>query len=322
MASPEPPEPGAAAAPAVTTTMDGARAAAGPGTQLVGVIGSPIAHSLSPLLHNAAFVALGLAGSWHSLAFEVAPGRAAGALDAMRRAAISGLSVTMPHKADVAALVDERTDVARRLDAVNCIVNRDDVLLGANTDGEGFVASLARGAAFTPDGRRCLVIGAGGAARAVVLALADAGASQVAVLNRTPERAVTAAALAGPAGSVVPAGAGALAEAVGAADLVVNATPVGMLGAPTSGGAHDWLVSPRLLHAGQVAADLVYAPRPTAWLVDAAAAGARTVDGLGMLVHQAAAQLVLWTGAEAPVQAMWAAAEAAEVADVADPGRA
>ncbi len=288
--------------------MDGARAEAGPDTRLVGVIGSPVAHSLSPLLHDAAFAALGLGDTWRSLAFEVAPGQAAGALAAMRRADISGLSVTMPHKADVAALVDDCTEVARRLGAVNCIVNTDGVLLGTNTDGAGFVASLARGAAFTPAGKRCLVIGAGGAARAVVLALADAGASEVAVLNRTPDRATAAAALAGAVGSVVTEGAHHLAEAVGSADLVVNATPVGM----TGGAAGPWLVAPQLLHAGQVAADLVYVPRPTPWLVQAAAAGARSVDGLGMLVHQAAAQLALWTGAVPPVEAMWQAAEAVD----------
>ena len=292
-------------------TIDGARADAGPDTRLVGVIGSPIAHSLSPLLHNAAFAALGLGASWHSLAFEVAPGQAAEALEAMRRADLSGVSVTMPHKADVVALVDECTEVAQRLDAVNCIVRTEGVLLGTNTDGEGFVASLARGADFTPAGRRCVVIGAGGAARAVVLALADAGASRVSVVNRTPERAVTAAALAGRAGSVVPPGERALAKAVGSADLVVNATPFGMAGASPEGAA-PWLVAPQLLHEGQVAADLVYAPRPTRWLVEAAAAGARGVDGLGMLVHQAAAQLVLWTGVPAPVEAMWEAAEAAD----------
>ncbi len=294
--------------------MDAARADAGPEARLVGVIGSPIAHSLSPLLHNAAFAALGLR-AWRSLAFEVAPGEAATALAAMRRTDVSGLSVTMPHKADVATLVDECSDVARRLGAVNCIVNRDGVLLGTNTDGEGFVASLARGANFSPAGKRCLVIGAGGAARAVVLALADAGASEVAVLNRTPARAVTAATLAGSAGSVVLAGGDALAEGIGAADLVVNATPIGMAGASPKGSGGDaetWLVEPQLLHSGQVAADLVYAPRPTSWLVEAAAAGATAVDGLGMLVHQAAAQLVLWTGEAAPVEAMWRAAEAAD----------
>jgi shikimate dehydrogenase len=291
--------------------MDGARAEAGPVARLVGVIGSPIAHSLSPLLHNAAFNALGLGAMWHSQAFEVAPGQAASALAAMRRADVSGLSVTMPHKADVAALVDQCSEVARRLGAVNCIVNDSGVLLGTNTDGEGFLASLARGAAFSPAGRRCLVIGAGGAARAVVLALADAGADQVAVLNRTPERAATAAALAGPVGWPVPPGDEARLGAIRSADLVVNATPFGMAGASPVG-ASPWLVAPDLLHAGQVAADLVYAPRPTPWLVGAAAAGARPVDGLGMLVHQAAAQLVLWTGEDAPVEAMWQAAEAVD----------
>jgi shikimate dehydrogenase len=293
-------------------TMEEARADAGPAARLVGVIGSPIAHSLSPLLHNAAFAALGLGATWRSRAFEVPAGQANEALVAMRRADISGLSVTMPHKADVAALVDDCTDVARRLSAVNCIDNRDGVLLGTNTDGAGFVASLGRGAAFTPAGKRCLVIGAGGAARAVVLALADAGASRVAVLNRTPSRAETAAELAGPAGSVVPPGEKALVEAVRSADLVVNATPFGMAGASPARGSTPWLVAPDLLRAGQLAADLVYAPRPTPWLVRARAAGAQGEDGLGMLVHQAAVQLELWTGEPAPVEAMWHAAEAAE----------
>ena len=219
----------------------------------------------------------------------------------------------MPHKADVVALVDECTAVAQRLGAVNCVVNRDGDLLGTNTDGAGFVASLARGAAFSAAGKRCLVIGAGGAARAVVLALTDAGASQVAVLNRTPERAATAAALAGPAGLVVPADEKAQVEVVRSADLVVNATPFGMAGASPRASA-PWVVAPQLLHAGQVAADLVYAPRPTQWLMEAAAAGAHSVDGLGMLVHQAATQLELWTGEPAPVEAMWRAAEAADPA--------
>ncbi len=290
--------------------MDGARRDAGPGVAIVGVIGSPVAHSLSPLLHRTAFAALGLGDTWRSFAFEVGPGAAAGALDDMRRAGVTGLSVTMPHKADVAALVDECSAPARRLAAVNCVVNQGGSLFGANTDGEGFVSSLVRGAGFDPAGRRCLVIGAGGAARAVVLALADAGAAAVAIVNRTPERAYRAAGLAGPAGSVVTLTDGSVAAAVAVADLVVNATPVGMAGVAQPG-SPEWLVPPVLLGQGQVAADLVYAPRPTPWLRDAAAAGATTLDGLGMLVHQAAAQLVLWTGMEPPVEAMWRAAEAA-----------
>jgi shikimate dehydrogenase len=284
--------------------MPALRASVGRDTRLVGVIGSPIAHSLSPRLHTAAFEALGLARGWRSVAFEVPAGQAATALADMRRADITGLSVTMPHKADVAALVDKRTAVAGRLGAVNCIVNDNGVLTGTNTDGEGFVASLARGAGFDPRGRRCVVVGAGGAARAVVLALADSAAGAVVVANRTPERAVTAAALAGPVGSALGLSDPALVEALAGADLVVNATPVGMDGVASDDG---WAIDPRLLGPGQVAADLVYAPRPTPWLAAAGQSGARVLDGLGMLVHQAAAQLRLWTGMEPPVEAMWAA---------------
>ncbi len=293
--------------------MDALRAAMGPRTRLVGVIGSPITHSLSPRLHTAAFEAIGLAGAWRSAAFEVPPGGAVDALADMRRADVTGLSVTMPHKADVAALVDECTAVARRLGAVNCVVNDGGALTGTNTDGEGFVASLARGVGFDPGEKRCLVLGAGGAARAVVLALAGAGASSVVVANRTPERAAAAAALAGSAGSVVDLLGPALVTALGEADLVVNATPVGMEG--VADGA-EWPADPRRLGPGQVAADLVYAPRPTPWLAAARAAGATTLDGLGMLVHQAAAQLALWTGLDPPVEAMWRAV--AGVGDVGD----
>jgi shikimate dehydrogenase len=285
-------------------TMEDARARCGPGATLVGVIGSPISHSLSPLLHNAAFEALGLAG-WRSFAFEVPAGEAGRALEDMRRYDVRGLSVTMPHKADVAALMDATSDVARRLGAVNCVLNRDGALTGTNTDGQGFVDSLARGVGFDPAGHRCLVIGAGGAARAVILALADAGAAEVAVLNRTADRAEEAAALAGAAGLVV---GGDVAGVVARSDLIVNATPLGMTGGQA---AEAWPVAPELLRAGQVAADLVDAPRPTAWLERAAAQGATPLDGLGMLVHQAAAQVVLWTGHEAPVEQMWHVAEAA-----------
>jgi shikimate dehydrogenase len=267
------------------------------------VIGHPVRHSLSPLLHNTAFAALGL--NWTSLAFDVAPGQAVGALDGVRALGLAGISVTMPHKSDVAALVDECSAVATTLGVVNCVVNREGTLRGENTDGAGFLASLARGAGFDPAGKRCLILGAGGAARAVAVALAGAGCADVAVLNRTAARADAVAALAGPVGRV-----GRLDDDadVAQADLIVNATPVGMEG--TGAENERWLVPPSLLHRGQVVADLIYAPRPTAWLAAAAEAGARTVDGLGMLVHQAAAQLELWTGFPAPVDRMWEAASA------------
>ncbi len=269
------------------------------GTTVVGVMGDPVAHSLSPLLHNTAFGALGL--DWVSVGFRVPSGRAAGAMTGMRTLGIAGLSVTMPHKGAVARLVDHRSAAAARLEAVNCVTKEGDRLLGDNTDGSGFVASLRRGAGFDPAGQRCVVAGAGGAARAVVLALAEAGATEVVVVNRTAERAAAAAALAGRNGRVgVP-------EDAAGADLVVDATPAGMWG--TAAATATPPVDPVLLGPGQLAVDLVYHPPMTAWLSAAAARGARVLGGLGMLVHQAADQVERWTGQPAPVEAMWRAAQ-------------
>ena len=266
---------------------------------VVGVIGDPVTHSLSPLLHNTAFGALGL--DWVSVGFPVRHGDGPAAVEGLRALGVRGLSVTMPHKAAVAGAVDELTPVAEELGAVNCVRWVGDRLVGDNTDGAGFLESLRRGVGFDPADRRCLVVGAGGAARAVVLALAGAGAAEVVVVNRTPERAETAAALAGGRGR------SGTAEDAARADLVVEATPAGMDGldevAP--------LVDAGSLRPGQVAVDLVYHPPTTPWLAAAAAAGATTLGGLGMLVHQAAAQLQLWTGTAPPVAAMWDAARRA-----------
>jgi shikimate dehydrogenase len=267
-------------------------------THVVGVMGFPVAHSLSPLLHNTAFAHLGL--DWVSVGFAVRPGRGAAALVGARDLGIRGLSVTMPHKEDVAAAVAVRTPEAERLGAVNCVADDDGVWLGDNTDGAGLVAALARGGRFVPDGRRCLVVGAGGAARAAVAALGDAGAAEVVVVNRTPGRAVAAAALAGPVGRVGDA------EEARAVDLVVNATPAGMDDVEDAAG---WPVPPALLGPGQVVVDLVYHPPVTPWLAAAAARGATTMNGLGMLVHQAALQIERWTGRQAPVDAMWLAVD-------------
>jgi shikimate dehydrogenase len=264
-------------------------------------MGDPIAHSLSPLLHNAAFDALGL--DWVSVAFPVAAGSAPAALAGMRALEIAGLSVTMPHKEQAYAAVDDATEVARRLGVVNCVTWRDGALVGDSTDGEGFLAALRRAAGFEPAARRCLVIGAGGAARAVTLALAEAGAAEVVVVNRTQARAEEAAALAGAAGRV---GSGA---DVRDADLVVQATPIGM--AHRAGDSSQQLpFDVDALHGGQVVADLVYHPSQTPLLDAAEARGAVAVGGLGMLVHQAALALERWTGRPVPVEAMWAAVRA------------
>jgi len=270
-------------------------------TAVVGVIGDPVGHSLSPGLHNAAFEALDL--DWVSLAFPVPEGRVASAVAAVRDLGIRGLSVTMPHKTAAAAGADELTPVAARLGAVNCLARMGDRVLGDNTDGAGFLAALDRGLAWAPGGHRCLVAGAGGAARAVVLALAAAGAEEVAVVNRTRARAADAATLAGLAGRTLdPADVPAAVERM---DLVVDATPVAMAG--SSAQRARALVPADLLHPGQLAVDLVYHPVETAWVQAARARGVRAQGGLGLLVHQAALQLERWTGVTPPVAAMWAA---------------
>lgn len=271
------------------------------GSQVVGVIGNPVAHSLSPRLHNAAFDALGL--DWVSVGFCVEPTGLSDALCGIRALGLLGVSVTMPHKARVAELVDRLSDTAALLGAVNCIAHDRDELVGHNTDGEGFVASLRREARFEPAGRRCVVVGAGGAARAVVSALAAAGAEAVVVVARTRAAARRAAALGEVAGRP-----GTMADVRGA-DLVVDATPVGMTGTDTAGAPP--VVDPELLGPGQLVVDLVYDPEITPLLSAAMARGASVLGGLGMLVHQAAIQLRLWTGLDPPVDAMWAAVDSA-----------
>jgi shikimate dehydrogenase len=223
----------------------------------------------------------------------------------MRTLGIGGLSVTMPHKEDVAASVDELAPAAAALRSVNTVVRGEHGrLVGHSTDGDGFVAWLAASGAVV-DRARVVVVGAGAAARSVVDALGRAGAADIAVINRTPARAAEAAALAATArvGSF---------DDVGAADIVVNATSVGM-------GTDALPLDPALLRPGQIVADLVYHPLETALLAAARSAGCAVVDGLGMLVHQAVLQQVLWTGVEPDPATMRAAAEA-ELARRATPG--
>ncbi len=274
-------------------------------TAVVGVVGDPVVHSLSPLLHNTAFAHLGL--DWVSVGFPVPADRAADALTGARALGIRGLSITMPHKQAMARLVDLRTPLAERLDAVNCVALGPDATTGDNTDGPGLVAALRRRDGFEPEGQLCLVVGGGGAARAVVAALSDAGAAEVVVVNRSADRARTTAALAGPAGRV-----GTASDAA-RCHLVVNATSLGM-GAGPGGDAQAWPVDPSLIGPHHLVVDLVYHPAVTPWLEAARRRGARTANGLGMLVHQAALQLEAWTGHQAPVEAMWGAVAALQPA--------
>jgi shikimate dehydrogenase len=273
-------------------------------TRSAGVIGLPIRHSLSPAIFNAAFAASGL--DWAYLAFEVPDGAAGLAMAGVRALGLEGVSVTMPHKAAVIDALDELTDDAEALGAVNCVARRGTTLVGHNTDGAGFLDALRLDEGIDPAGRSFAVLGAGGAALAVVRSLGLAGASSVVVVNRSPDPAEQAAALAGANGRVgVP-------EDVSAVDVVVNATPLGMGIVVTRDGDPEPLpVDPALLAAGQVVVDLVYHPPVTPLVREARERGIRTVNGLGMLIHQAAHAFRTWTNEEPPLEAMSAAAVAA-----------
>ena len=271
-------------------------------TQVVGVIGDPVAHSLSPVIHNAGFLALGL--DWVCVAFPTGTGAAAAALRGMSALGIVGLSVTMPHKSAVIDALDGITATAELLRAVNCISRSESGLQGHNTDGDGFLAAVRADFEFDPAGKVCAVLGAGGAARSVILALAQAGAAEVRVVNRTRESAEKAVLLAGAAGQVVEV------EAIRGADLVVNATSVGMAGTG-SGSTLDMPCNPSLLGPNQILADLIYHPRQTELMRQAELQGCRVSNGLSMLIHQAAVAFEIWTGHKAPIDAMTRATEAA-----------
>jgi shikimate dehydrogenase len=270
-------------------------------TRVVALIGSPARHSLSPAIVNAGFAELGL--DWAFVVFEVEPGRGEDALAAVRTLGLSGLSVTMPHKAAAWAAVDERTPVAEALGAVNCVFWSGDRLVGDSTDGPGFVDALRVDEGIEVAGRSCAVVGAGGAGRAVVRALAQAGAREVVVVNRSPEPAAQAVALAGALGRL-----GGHDDLAGA-DIVVNATSLGMAG--TGSGSRELPFDVERLGRHAVVADLIYHPVETPLLTGARRRGLIAVNGLGMLVHQAAHALRRWTGHEAPVEVMAKAAEEA-----------
>lgn len=270
-------------------------------TRAAGVIGTPIRHSLSPAIFNAAFEAAGL--DWAYLAFEVPEGAAGLALAGMRALGIDGLSVTMPHKAAVLDGLDHVSPDAEALGAVNCITRRGGELHGDNTDGAGFLDALRIDEGIDLADRRVAVVGAGGAGRAVARALGGAGVGSLTVINRSPAAAARAVELAGSGASV--GGPGDVAHA----DLVVNATPLGMGVLVSTSGEHEPLpVDVDLLQPSAVLVDLIYHPAVTPLLAAGRARGLRTVNGLGMLIHQAAHAFRHWTSEDPPLEAMSAAA--------------
>ncbi|MBC8249713.1 MAG: shikimate dehydrogenase [Anaerolineales bacterium] len=274
-------------------------------TKLVGLIGYPVEHSLSPAMHNSAFTALGL--NWCYVPLPVPPERVGEAIAGLRALGFVGANVTVPHKEAVMAYLDHVTPEAQAIGAVNTIVVREGRSIGYNTDWHGFLTALNEGG-FDPHGKRAVVLGAGGAARAVVYALAQAEA-QVTVLNRTPARAralVQDFSPLFPSSSLLslPLALQTLEEQTAEAHLLVNTTPVGLWPEVDQSIWPEDLTFPSHL----AVFDLVYNPRQTKLLQQARAAGAKAIGGLGMLVHQGAAAFELWTGEKAPVEMMYEAA--------------
>ncbi len=264
-------------------------------TQLVGVLGYPVRHSLSPRMHNRAFAHLGL--NWVYLAFEVSPDALADAIAGMRGLGIQGLNLTIPHKEAVHTLVDQLTPTAQTIGAVNTVYWESGRLVGDNTDAEGFLRAL-EGEGVSPDGARVLVMGAGGSARAVIYALQSRGC-EVLLANRTLERAQQLANAFG-LKTVMPLDRAHLAPILAEVQGVVNCTALGMT--PNADTMPDlpleWLPGTAWV------CDLVYRPLQTRLLRSAQARGLKTVSGLGMLVHQGALAFERWTGMPAPVAVM------------------
>lgn len=262
-------------------------------TELYGVLGYPICHSLSPTMHNAAFLASGKNAIY--LAFEIRD--LEGCIRGIRALGIRGVSVTLPHKSAVIPLLDEVDGLAKRIGAVNTVVNDQGRLVGYNTDAKGALKALEE--KIELPGRACLIIGAGGAARAIGFMLKDHGV-HLTISNRSNGRGKElASALGCP---FVP-----LKETKGVeADLLIQTTPVGMH-------PHEdqCIISRDVLKGGMVVMDVIYNPLETNVLKMARARGCLAIDGLEMFIHQGAEQFRLWTGLNAPLCAMTRAVEKA-----------
>jgi shikimate dehydrogenase len=280
-------------------------------TRLTGLIGWPVEHSLSPAMHNAAYERLGL--DWVYVPFGVGDEASLPVIVAALKALpVVGFNVTMPYKRRMLDLCDEVALQARLAGAVNTVHVRDGCLIGYNTDGRGLLESLAQEAHFVPEGRRAVVFGAGGAAGAAVMSLTLGCAASVTVAARRRSEAEEIVERIGAAGrdtrlDVVGMDAS-LEEAVKAADLVLNATPVGMEPGDPSPVPAEWL------HQGQVVYDMIYNPAMTPLMAAARERGAVVCGGLGMLVSQGAISIDIWdegVHVGAPRDVMRSAAERA-----------
>ena len=275
-------------------------------TKRLGIIGYPIGHSISPIFQQAALDALGIDATYEK--WEVTPEGVGDFVNGLRAPDSWGINITLPHKQAVIPLLDEVDEWATAAGAVNTIVNHDGRLTGHNTDGPGFLRALQVETGYDPKGTRALILGAGGAARGILLALARGGVDSLVIANRTMERAETLAKLAvenGVKSEAIPIAGNVLIKTAASADLIVNCTSVGMSHGPDEQGTP---LTAAQIPASAIVNDVVYTPLETPLLREAAAAGATALGGLHMLVYQGVLSFQMWTGQDAPADVMLAAA--------------
>jgi shikimate dehydrogenase len=280
-------------------------------TKYVGVIGYPLKQTLSPAFQQAAFDHLGLDVRYE--AWPTPPDSLADTVQGLRAPDRLGANLTIPHKGAVVSLLDEVNDLPRRVGAVNTIINRDGKLHGHNTDVGGFLRALREDGRFDPAGARVLVAGAGGAARAVAVALIEAGASSITFISQAFHLATKLVEDLTPHAGDTSLHAlpdiytSWIASAIGCR-LLINCTPVGMAGTQEE---KESPVPSEAIPAGALVFDLVYQPMKTPLMADAEKRGASALGGLPMLVYQGAESFRLWTGREAPLEVMFKAARTA-----------
>jgi len=274
-------------------------------TRLCAVLGSPIGHSASPAMHNAAFAALGL--NWRYLAFEVDPKNLRAAIEGARTMNFAGLNLTVPHKLLAVDMVDELDASAKTWGAVNTIQFVPDAAgktraIGFNTDADAIVSSLREELQIELRGKKVLLLGAGGAGRTAALKLAAENVAELFLVNRTASKAQ---AIAGEIKNQFPSVKVSVGYPKAAVDLLLNATSLGLKAEDASP------LDERQFSLKQTAAvyDMIYQPAETRLLAAARAAGVKTANGIGMLVHQGAKALEIWTGRPAPVAVMRRAVE-------------
>lgn len=270
----------------------------------LGIFGHPISHSFSPDMHNAGLKAVGLENKYVYMPFDITPENLSDAINSIKVLDFRGLNITIPHKEEVISFLDEVDHQARLIGAVNVIVNDGGKLTGYNTDGIGFLRSMTEETGITPEGKKILILGAGGASRAVAAALASGGAEEIIIANRSKEKALSVADMVKQMHTpvrVINISGQEMKEVIKEVHIIVNTTSVGMHPNIEDSPITEYA---SLLHRGQLVCDIIYNPVQTLLLKQAKEQGCKIMNGLGMLLYQGVEAFKLWTSVEAPVEVM------------------